>query len=61
MPYTNDGEVNSWGWEASLKWQDKIGKNFRYWAGAVSYTHLWPLGTASIAPKKGKISHENTP
>ena len=33
MPYTNDGEVNSWGWEASLKWQDKIGKNFRYWAG----------------------------
>ena len=26
MPYTNDGEVNSWGWEVSLKWQDKIGK-----------------------------------
>ena len=34
MPYTNDGVVDSWGWEASLKWQDKIGKNFRYWVGA---------------------------
>ena len=33
LPYTNDGIVNSWGWELSMKWQDKIGKNFRYWAG----------------------------
>lgn len=32
MPYTNDGVVNSWGWELSLKWNDKIGQNFRYWA-----------------------------
>ena len=33
MPATNDGIVNSWGYEISLKWQDKIGKNFRYWVG----------------------------
>lgn len=33
VPYTNQGVVNSWGWEASAKWQDKIGENFRYWAG----------------------------
>ena len=33
VPYTNQGEVDSWGWELSLKWQDEIGKNFRYWAG----------------------------
>ena len=33
MPYTNEGIVDSWGWELSMKWQDKIGKNFRYWAG----------------------------
>ncbi len=33
MPFTNEGIVNSWGYEVSLKWQDKIGKNFRYWAG----------------------------
>lgn len=33
MPATNNGVVNSWGYEVSLKWQDKIGKNFRYWAG----------------------------
>ncbi|WP_321518429.1 TonB-dependent receptor [uncultured Bacteroides sp.] len=33
VPYTNQGIVNSWGWEASAKWQDKIGKDFRYWAG----------------------------
>lgn len=31
-PYANLGEVNSWGWELSLKWNDKIGKDFRYWA-----------------------------
>ncbi len=33
VPYTNLGAVNSWGWEASTKWQDKIGDNFRYWVG----------------------------
>lgn len=33
VPYANFGEVNSWGWEVSLKWNDKIGANFRYWAG----------------------------
>ena len=33
VPYTNQGVVNSWGWELSAKWQDKIGKDFRYWVG----------------------------
>lgn len=33
VPYTNQGEVDSWGWELSLKWQDEIGKDFRYWVG----------------------------
>ncbi len=33
VPKANLGEVKSWGWEISLKWNDKIGKNFRYWAG----------------------------
>ena len=32
MPYSNLGIVDSWGWEVSLKWNDKINKNFRYWA-----------------------------
>ena len=32
IPYTNFGEVDSWGWEVSLNWQDNIGKEFRYWA-----------------------------
>ena len=32
VPYANLGEVKSWGWEVSLNWQDKIGKDFRYWA-----------------------------
>ena len=32
VPYTNFGEVDSWGWEVSLNWQDRIGDNFRYWA-----------------------------
>lgn len=32
-PYANLGVVDSWGWEAALKWQDKIGKDFRYWIG----------------------------
>lgn len=33
QPFSNMGEVNSWGWELSFKWNDKIGDNFRYWAG----------------------------
>lgn len=33
VPYANLGVVDSWGWEVSVKWQDKIGKDFRYWAG----------------------------
>ena len=37
VPYANLGEVNSWGWELSLKWNDKIGKNFRYWANVNLY------------------------
>lgn len=32
VPYANLGIVNSWGWEVSLKWNDAIGKDFRYWA-----------------------------
>lgn len=31
-PVANLGEVNSWGWELSLKWNDKINNDFRYWA-----------------------------
>ena len=30
VPYANLGEVKSWGWELSLRWDDKIGKDFRY-------------------------------
>lgn len=33
VPYANLGKTKSWGWEISTKWNDKIGKNFRYWAG----------------------------
>ncbi len=33
VPYANLGETKSWGWEVAVKWNDKIGKNFRYWAG----------------------------
>ena len=29
-PYTNFGIVDSHGWEVSVNWQDKIGKDFRY-------------------------------
>lgn len=34
IPYANLGEVNSWGHEISLKWNDRIGRDFRYWIGA---------------------------
>lgn len=29
---TNFGIVDSWGWELSVAWNDKIGKDFLYWA-----------------------------
>ena len=32
FPSENLGKVDSWGWELSLKWNDKIGDNFRYYA-----------------------------
>jgi len=28
----NYGEIDSWGWELTLGWRDKIGKDFTYWA-----------------------------
>ena len=37
-PYSNLGIVDSWGWELSLKWNDKIGTDFRYWA-TVNISH----------------------
>lgn len=38
LPMANLGEVDSWGWELSLSWNDKIGKDFRYWIkGNLSY------------------------
>jgi len=37
-PYANMGIVDSWGWELSLKWNDKIGSDFRYWA-TVNISH----------------------
>lgn len=38
LPAANLGEVDSWGYELSLKWNDKIGKNVTYWVeGNLSY------------------------
>lgn len=30
VPYANLGIVDSWGWELQLRWNDRIGKDFRY-------------------------------
>ena len=38
VPYANLGVVNSWGWELGLKWNDKIGDNFRY-SASVNLSH----------------------
>lgn len=32
-PYANLGRVDSWGWELAVKWNDKIGDDFRYYVG----------------------------
>ncbi|MDR1454147.1 MAG: TonB-dependent receptor [Tannerella sp.] len=32
-PYANMGKVESWGWEVSLRWDDRVGKDFRYYVG----------------------------
>ncbi len=38
LPAANLGKVNSWGYEVSLKWQDRISNDFRYWVeGNLSY------------------------
>lgn len=33
LPMANLGKVDSWGWELSLKWNDRIGDNFNYFVG----------------------------
>lgn len=33
VPKANLGKTKSWGYELSMKWQDRIGKNWQYWAG----------------------------
>ena len=38
LPAANLGEAKSWGYEISVTWNDKIGKDFRYWIkGNLSY------------------------
>lgn len=31
-PYSNLGEVKSWGWEVSLGWNQTVGDNWRFWS-----------------------------
>lgn len=38
VPYANLGIVDSWGWELSLKWKDRINKDFNYWVN-VNLSH----------------------
>ena len=38
VPWANLGIVDSWGWEVSLKWRDRIGKNFSYYTN-VNLSH----------------------
>ena len=33
LPPANKGKMNSWGHEISVKWQDKLTQNGRYWVG----------------------------
>lgn len=33
LPLANLGKVDSWGWELSLKWNDKLSHDFRYYLG----------------------------
>ena len=32
LPIMNDGKTENKGYEFQLKWNDKIGDDFRYWA-----------------------------
>ncbi len=32
-PYANLGRVKSWGWEISLRWDDQVTRDFRYYIG----------------------------
>lgn len=38
VPYANLGVVDSWGWEVSLQWNDKINNDWRYWVN-VNLSH----------------------
>lgn len=38
VPYANLGVVDSWGWEASVKWSDRVNNDFNYWVN-VNMSH----------------------
>ena len=58
VPYANLGVVDSWGWELSLKWNDNIGKDFRYWVSVnVSYNQN-EIKEKKEAPLKNDYQYE---
>ncbi len=38
VPYANLGAVDSWGWETSIKWNDRVSNDFNYWVN-VNLSH----------------------
>ncbi len=58
VPYANLGKVKSWGWEVSLNWQDRIGKDFRYWAKLnISYNQNEVIDKKE-APKNNEYEYQ---
>ena len=56
MPYTNAGETKSWGWEVSVGYNDKIGKDFRFWGKLNLSYNQNEIVEMKEAPQKNEYS-----
>lgn len=58
VPYANLGEVKSHGWEVSVNWNDKIGKDFRYWAKLNLSNNYNEIIEMKEAPQKNEYMYQ---
>lgn len=62
LPVVNLGVVDSHGYEFSLKWNDKIGNNFRYWINAnLSYATNKIKEMAEVTPNEDYLWYTGKP
>ncbi|MFV0377731.1 MAG: SusC/RagA family TonB-linked outer membrane protein [Mangrovibacterium sp.] len=62
LPVINLGVIDNKGYEFSMKWNDNIGENFRYWAnGNFSYAHNKWIEKGEVKPNEDYMRQTGRP